>query len=100
MKPILFLIGFLFIAFVGGSSGGDDYSKRVAAVTNTKGCVAFWDFVRREPAGARRFTSHLSATGTDELALEAGNYVRDYWGEGREAAYADFPQPVIAAPIR
>ncbi|WP_309714106.1 hypothetical protein [Armatimonas sp.] len=59
---------------------------RVATVTRTKGCVAFWDFVKREPGGARRFVSY----GTP-YALDAGNYVKDYWGEGREASYADFP---------
>lgn len=91
MKPLFFLIGFLFIVIVSGSTGDADYSKRVAAVINTKGCVAFWDFVRREPAGARRFTSHVSAKGAQDFALEAGNYIKDYWGEGREAGYEDFP---------
>lgn len=60
--------------------------ERVAAVTRTKGCVAFWDFVKREQGGAQRFVSH-----GHPYALDAGNYVKDYWGEGREASYADFP---------
>ena len=66
-------------------------ADRVAAVTGTPGCVAFWDFVQREPAGARRFTAHVPVGAKNDFALEAGNYVHDYWGEGREATYADFP---------
>ena len=58
---------------------------------NTPGCVAFWDFVKREPDGAHRFTAHVPPGATNEFPLDAGNYVRDYWGEGREASYADFP---------
>ena len=67
------------------------YTDRVAAVTNTPGCVACWDFVHREPAGAHRFTAHVPAGATNHFALDAGNYVHDYWGEGRAATYADFP---------
>ncbi len=67
------------------------YSDRVATVTNTPGCVAFWDFVQREPAGAHRFTAHVPAGATNRFPLEAGNYVHDLWGEGRTATYADFP---------
>lgn len=67
------------------------YDRRVAVVTGTSGCVAFWDFVRREPAGGHRFTAHVPAGMTNDFALDAGNYVREYWGEGREAGYADFP---------
>jgi hypothetical protein len=66
-------------------------SDRVASVTGIPGCVAFWDFVKREDGKARRFTAHVPAGAADDFALDAGNYVRDYWGEGREAAYADFP---------
>ena len=65
--------------------------ERVAVVTGTPGCVAFWDFVKREPAGARRFTAHVPRGAKNDFPLEAVNYVRDYWGEGREAVYADFP---------
>ena len=67
------------------------YSDRVATVTNTPGCVAFWDFVQREPAGAHRFTAHVPAGATNAFPLDAGNYVHDFWGEGRTATYADFP---------
>jgi hypothetical protein len=65
--------------------------QRVGIVTRTPGCVAFWDFVKREPDGAYRFTAHVPAGAANDFALDAGNYVRDYWGEGREASYADFP---------
>ena len=66
-------------------------ADRIAAVTGTPGCVAFWDFVQREPAGAHRFTAHVPAGATNHFPLDAGNYIHDYWGEGRTASYADFP---------
>jgi hypothetical protein len=67
------------------------YERRVSTVTRTPGCVAFWDFVKREPDGAHRFTAHVPPGATNNFALDAGNYIKDYWGEGREATYADFP---------
>ena len=67
------------------------YEQRVEAVMGLKGCVAFWDFVKREPAGARRFAAYIPPGATNDFPLDAANYVRDYWGEGREASYADFP---------
>ena len=63
----------------------------VATVVNTPGCVAFWDFVKREPDGERRFTAHVPAGSTNDFPLDAGNYVKDYWGLGRDATYGDFP---------
>lgn len=69
----------------------DHYAERVATVANTPGCVAFWDFVKREGQGAHRFTAHVPAGSANDYALDAGNYVKDYWGEGRDAVYADFP---------
>jgi len=68
-----------------------DHGQRVAAVTAMPGLVAFWDFVAREPAGARRFVAHVPAAAPTDYPLDAGNYVREYWGEGKEASYADFP---------
>lgn len=62
-----------------------------AAVMNIPGCVAFWDFVKREPGGARRFLAHTPPGAENDFPLEAANYVREYWGQGREATYADFP---------
>lgn len=59
------------------------YADRIAAVSGTPGCVAFWDFVQRESAGAHRFTAHVPAGATNDFALEASNYVHDYWGDGR-----------------
>lgn len=69
----------------------DTREKRVSAVVNTPGCVAFWDFVKREPDGARRFTAHVPAGQANDYPLDAANYIREYWGEGREATHADFP---------
>ncbi len=60
-------------------------------VRNTPGCVAFWDFVKRETGGQHRFTAYVPAGSTNEYALDAGNYVQDYWGQGRAATYDDFP---------
>jgi hypothetical protein len=72
-------------------AGTAQYEPRVGTVTRTPGCVAFWDFVQREPAGAHRFTAHLAPGATNDFALDGGNYIKDYWGEGRAATYADFP---------
>ena len=69
----------------------DTPADRAAAVTNMPGLVAFWDFVKREPAGERRFTAHVPAGAPTNYPLEAGNYIKDFWGAGREATYADFP---------
>ncbi len=63
-----------------------------ATVTQTSGLVAFWDFVKREPDGARRFTAHVPAGAKTDYPLDAANYIKDYWGSGRESTYADFPQ--------
>lgn len=67
------------------------YEQRVAAVGRTPGFVALWDFVKREPAAGRRFTAHRPLNATNDFALDTANYVRDYWGTGREASYSDFP---------
>ncbi|MFZ4764378.1 MAG: hypothetical protein ACOYMN_05445 [Roseimicrobium sp.] len=66
-------------------------ADRVATVMQTPGCVAFWDFVKRESDGPQRFTAHVPTGATNDFPLDAGNYIKDYWGEGREATYADFP---------
>jgi hypothetical protein len=72
------------------ATGGGTYSQRVAVVTNTPGLVAFWDFVTRE-AKSQRFVTHVPIGATNDFALDAGNYIAQFWGEGREATYADFP---------
>jgi hypothetical protein len=64
---------------------------RIATVTEIPGCVAFWDFVKREERGERRFLAHVPAGASNEYPLDAANYVLDYWGAGRQATYADFP---------
>jgi len=73
------------------SASADTLQDRVATVTKTPGLVAFWDFVRREEGGEKRFLAHVAAGATNEYALDAANYVKDYWGAGPEATYADFP---------
>ena len=67
------------------------YLQRVQTVTNMPGLVAFWDFVKRESEVSHRVTAHVPAGMKNDYALDAGNYVKDFWGEGREAVYADFP---------
>lgn len=69
----------------------DTTADRVASVTALPGLVAFWDFVQREPDGERRFTAHVPAGSPTDYPLDAGNYIKDFWGTGREATYADFP---------
>lgn len=71
--------------------GAGTYAERVALVTNVPGLVAFWDFVKREPGPARRFAAHVPSGAIDDFPLDADNYVKDFWGEGRDATYEDFP---------
>lgn len=70
----------------------DSIRKRATIVTETPGLVAFWDFVKRESHVQRRFTAHVPAGSTTHYPLNTANYVREYWGTGREATYNDFPQ--------
>lgn len=69
---------------------GDEYLRRVAVVRTTPGFVAFWDFRLREP-GQGRFLAHQPGGARHNFALDAVNYVRDYWNEGRASTYDDFP---------
>lgn len=91
MKRTTLLILASTLAFHSGSGAAAPTIDRVAKVMATPGIVALWDFVKREPNGAHRFVAHVPAGATNDYALDAANYVRDYWGEGREASYADFP---------
>ena len=92
MKPTLpLLLAAHLLAPLAALRAADTASDRVTTVMNTRGCVAFWDFVKREPGGTHRFIAHVPQGATNEFALDAGNYIKDYWGEGREATYADFP---------
>ncbi len=88
MKPLLPV---LLTVALSAAHAADPTAERVASVTKTPGLVAFWDFVQREPGGAQRFTAHVPAGAKNDYALDAGNYIKDFWGEGREATYADFP---------
>lgn len=86
----------LFTALLGAiaflsSAAADPYAERVAVVTGTPGLVAFWDFVQREPGGAQRFVARGAAGAAQLYPLDVANYVKDFWGRGREASYADFP---------
>ncbi len=85
------LMGMILPLIISAAHGADSAADRVATVVNTLGCVAFWDFVKREPDGAHRFTAHVPTGAKNNFALDAGNYIKDFWGEGREATYADFP---------
>lgn len=70
--------------------GGSDDSRerRVEAVRRTPGFVALWDFVHRVDG---RFAAHQARGDRHDFRLDAVNYVRDYWAEGRAATYEDFP---------
>lgn len=65
------------------------YEARVAEVTKTRGFVALWDFTERTPEG--RFAARVAKGEKADLSLEVTNYVRAYWGLGREATMADVP---------
>jgi len=67
-----------------------DYKSRVREVTRIPGFVALWDFVKKE-RGGERFDAHKAKGEKADLRLDALNYVREYWGEGRAATYPDFP---------
>lgn len=82
---------FLLVPALLSSLHADDVASRVAEVTRTPGLVAFWDFVKREPTATQRFTAHVPQGSSTDYALDAANYIKDYWGAGREATYVDFP---------
>jgi hypothetical protein len=84
MKPLLFGLA------AAATLLADPYAERVSTVTATPGLVAFWDFTKREAPG-QRFTAHIPMGTKNDYALDAGNYVKDLWGQGPAASYADFP---------
>ncbi len=45
--------------------------ERVQVVTGLRGCVAFWDFVQREPDGQQRFIAHVPPGATNDFPLDA-----------------------------
>jgi hypothetical protein len=71
-------------------SAAESPQDRIAAVTNTPGLVAFWDFTKREAPG-QRFTAHVPVGAKTDYPLDAGNYVKDLWNAGPDAGYDDFP---------
>jgi len=83
----------LSLIFAADPSSTAEYRKRVEAIRKTPGFVVLWDFVEREDGrtGSGRFTAHRGRGVTQDLSLDASNFVRDYWNEGRDATYADFP---------
>lgn len=81
----------LLLVTVPCARSAESSEDRIRVVSRVPGLVAFWDFVKREPGGAQRFTAHVPAGSKNDYALDAANYIRDYWGAGREATYADFP---------
>ncbi len=86
--------GILTIAtiLIGALNSRAEEVGKIEIITNTPGLVAFWDFMKREPDGQRRFIAHVPDRATTAYPLDAANYIKDYWGTGREATYADFPQ--------
>ncbi len=92
MQRILFV---LIAAFTSAMSNGTlsafDPPVNRDIVRSTPGLVAFWDFDLRESSGSERFIAHVPSGSSNNYPLDAANYVRDYWGEGRQATYADFP---------
>lgn len=76
--------------FTNIADAADSVAARDVVVINTPGLVAFWDFVQREPDAPHRFVAHVAPTDTNQYALDAVNYVRDYWGTGRESIKEDF----------
>lgn len=81
----------LLVLSLAMSAAADTPKDRVARVTKTPGLVAFWDFVRREEGGEQRFLAHVPEGATNDYPLDAANYIKDYWGAGPDATYADFP---------
>jgi len=69
------------------------YRRRVDEVRKTAGFVALWDFVKREDSlsGGRRFDAHKASGDSHDFRLDAVNYVREFWNQGRAATYDDFP---------
>ena len=83
---------YIFIAaLLLGSHAALHAADSLKKPTDIPGLVAFWDFVKREPGGEHRFIAHVPPGATTDYPLDAGNYIKDYWGAGREATYADFP---------
>lgn len=85
----------LLIMATGVSGARDEATavraERVRDVQRVPGLAAFWDFVAREP-GSGRFVAHTAQGTATAYPLDAVNYVREYWQQGRAATYDDFPR--------
>ena len=80
----LVVVGVAFVAAattLAAETDGDAKAcrQRVQVVTGLRGCVAFWDFVQREPDGQQRFTAHVPPGATNDFPLDAGNYIKNFW---------------------
>jgi hypothetical protein len=84
--------GFALMICLATAAGLAGAADPVATVTGTPGLVAFWDFVRREPDGCRRFVAHVPPGSPTDYPLDVANYVREFWGQGRAATAADVPE--------
>ena len=82
------LVPGLLVAALTLSAQSPGYQQRVDAVRKIPGFVALWDFVKRDGG---RFAAWQAKGDRHDFRLDAVNYVRDYWGEGRLATYDDFP---------
>ena len=82
------LVTGLLVAALALSAQSPGYQSRVDAVRKIPGFVALWDFVKRDGG---RFAAWQAKGDRHDFRLDAVNYVRDYWGEGRMATYDDFP---------
>jgi hypothetical protein len=82
----------LVVAVATGAAADEraEADRRVQAVSRVPGFVALWDFVTRDPVDGR-FSAVTAPQEKHDFRLDAMNYVREYWGVGREATYADFP---------
>ncbi|MDF1813518.1 MAG: hypothetical protein P1V20_15070 [Verrucomicrobiales bacterium] len=86
-----FSVAVFSICFVAILHSAENPAQRAETVRKTPGLIAFWDFATREADGEKRFIAHVPEGAQNVYPLDAGNYVKDFWGEGRSATYADFP---------
>lgn len=95
-KIVLVLIIAIFVLNIDINAQSNDatkvYMKRVEALKQTSGLVAFWDFVLRESKdGNSRFLAHTAIYDNNQYVLEPRNISLEFWGEGTQATMADFP---------
>jgi hypothetical protein len=81
--PVLFVVQLLI------ADDSAERQRRLREVQRIRGFAALWDFVKRAPDG--RFDAYKAKNVTQDLRLDAINYVRGFWKTGRAATYDDFP---------